>query len=120
VNTTAEAYQQHVGDAYKGAATSTYGEVADELKALEEKIAARRDAVNAYRKQYDIVSMEHRENDVFADIEGLSQSYTLANERLEKAKGRLDALKNGKAVIRAKDDPTLADLQQRVSTLREQ
>jgi uncharacterized protein involved in exopolysaccharide biosynthesis len=120
VNTIAEAYQQHVADAYKGAATSTYGAVTDELKALEAKIEAKRDAVNAYRKQYDIVSMEHKENDVLADIEGLSQSYTLANERLEKAKGRLDALKTGKAVVRAKDDPTLADLQQRVSILREQ
>ena len=120
VNTTAEAYQQHVADAYKGAATSTYGEVADELKALEGKIEAKRDAVNAYRKQYDIVSMEHKENDVLADIEGLSQSYTLANERLEKAKGRLDALKTGKAVVRAKHEPTLADLQQRLSMLREQ
>src|SRR6516165_1396378 len=120
VNTIAEAYQQHVADAYKGAATSNYGEIADELKALEAKIEAKRDAVNAYRTQYDIVSMEHKENDVLADIEGLSQSYTLANERLEKAKGRLDALKTGKAVVRAKDDPTLADLQQRVSMLREQ
>jgi uncharacterized protein involved in exopolysaccharide biosynthesis len=120
VNTIAEAYQQHVADAYRGAAVSSYGEVADELKALETKITAKRDAVNAFRKQYDIVSMEHRENDVLADIEGLSQSYTLANERLEKAKGRLDALKNGKAVVRAKDDPTLADLQQRVTVLREQ
>jgi hypothetical protein len=120
VNTIAEVYQQHVADAYKGAATSTYGEVADELKALQEKITAKRDAVNAFRNQYDIVSMEHKENDVLADIEGLSQSYTLANERLEKAKGRLDALKTGKAVVRAKDDPTLADLQQRVTVLREQ
>jgi succinoglycan biosynthesis transport protein ExoP len=120
VNTIVESYEQHVADAYKGAASNTYGEVADELKALEEKITAKRDAVNAFRKQYDIVSMEHRENDVLADIEGLSQSYTLANERLEKAKGRLDALKTSKAVIRAKDDPTLADLQQRVTVLREQ
>jgi polysaccharide biosynthesis transport protein len=64
--------------------------------------------------------MEHKENDVLADIEGLSQSYTLANERLEKAKGRLDALKTGKAVVRAKDEPALADLQQRISILREQ
>jgi uncharacterized protein involved in exopolysaccharide biosynthesis len=120
VNTIAESYEQHVADAYKGAASNTYGEVADELKALEEKITAKRDAVNAFRKQYDIVSMEHKENDVLADIEGLSQSYTLANERLQKAKGRLDALKAGKAVVRTKDDPTLADLQQRVTVLREQ
>jgi polysaccharide biosynthesis transport protein len=120
VNTVAEAYQHHVAEAYKGAAATTYGEVTEELKGLEAKIEVRRDAVNSYRKQYDIVSMEHKENDVLADIEGLSQSYTLANERLEKAKGRLDALKTGKAVVRAKDDPTLADLQQRVSALREQ
>jgi polysaccharide biosynthesis transport protein len=120
VNTIVETYQQHVADAYRDAAAKSSGEVADELKALETKITAKREAVNAFRKQYDIVSMEHKENDVLADIEGLSQSYTLANERLEKAKGRLDALKAGKAVVRAKDDPTLADLQQRVTVLREQ
>jgi succinoglycan biosynthesis transport protein ExoP len=120
VNTTVETYQQHVADAYRDAAANSSAQVADELKALEAKITAKREAVNAFRKQYDIVSMEHKENDVLADIEGLSQSYTLANERLEKARGRLDALKAGKAVVRAKDDPTLADLQQRVTVLREQ
>jgi polysaccharide biosynthesis transport protein len=120
VNTVADAYRQHISDAYKGVATNTYGEVADELKALEKKVSVKRDAVNAFSKRYDIVSMEHKENDVLADIEGLSESYTDANERLAKAQGRLDALKNGKAVIHAKDDPTLADLQQRVSVLREQ
>jgi uncharacterized protein involved in exopolysaccharide biosynthesis len=101
VNTVADAYRQHVADAYKGLATSTYGEVGDELRALEAKVAAKRDAVNAFGKRYDIVSMEHKENDVLANIEGLSESYTSANERLAKAQGRLDALKNGKAVIHA-------------------
>jgi uncharacterized protein involved in exopolysaccharide biosynthesis len=120
VNTVADAYRQHVANAYKGLVTNTYGEVADEVQALENKLAAKRDAVNAFRKRYDIVSMEHKENDVLADIEGLSQSYTEANQRLAKAEGRLDALKSGKAVLHAKDDPTLADLQQRVSVLREQ
>jgi polysaccharide biosynthesis transport protein len=120
VNSVSQAYQQHIVSAYKGAAANTYGQVSDELKSLEAKIAARRNAVNAFRKQYDIVSIEHKENDVLADIQGLSESYTLANERFEKAKGRLDALRTGKAVIHAKDDPTLADLQQRVSVLREQ
>lgn len=120
VNRVAAAYRQHVADAYKGLATNTYDEVTGELKALENKISAKRDAVNAFGKRYDIVSMEHKENDVLADIEGLSESYTDANERLAKAQGRLDALKNGKAVTHAKDDPTLADLQQRVSVLREQ
>ena len=124
VNTIVQAYQQHVADVYKGLATSTYAEVNDEVRALDSKVAAKREAVNAFRTRYDIVSMEHKENDVLADIEGLSQSYTDANERLAKAKGRLQALRNsaaaGKSVVRAKDDPTIADLEQRVSALREQ
>ncbi len=124
VNTVAEAYRQHVADAYKGLATNTYGEVSTEIRALDDEVAAKRNAVNAFRSRYDIVSMEHKENDVLANIEGLSQSYTDANQRLAKAQGHLQALTNaaaaGKAVIRAKDDPTIADLEQRVSVLREQ
>jgi polysaccharide biosynthesis transport protein len=124
VNTIVEAYQQHVANAYKGIATSTYAEVNDEVRALDSKIAAKREAINTFRKRYDIVSMEHNENDVLANIEGLSQSYTDANERLAKAKGRLQALRISAAAGivggRAKDDPTLADLEQRVSALREQ
>jgi succinoglycan biosynthesis transport protein ExoP len=124
VNTVTEAYRDHVADSYKGLATNTYGEVGDELAALEREVAAKRDAINAFRNRYDIVSMEHKENDVLANIEGLSQTYTDANERLAKAQGHLQALRNsiaaGKAVIRAKDDPRIADLEQRVSVLREQ
>jgi polysaccharide biosynthesis transport protein len=124
VNTVAEAYQQHVSEAYRGLATSTYGEVSAEAQALSQEVAAKRDTINAFRSLYDIVSMEHKENDVLANIDGLSQSYTDANERLAKAQGHLQALKNaiaaGKAVVRAKDDPTIADLEQRASALREQ
>jgi polysaccharide biosynthesis transport protein len=124
VNTVAEAYRQHVAEAYKGFATNTYGEVSAEIRALDDEVGAKRDAINVFRSRYDIVSMEHKENDVLANIEGLSQSYTDANERLAKAQGHLQALTNaaaaGKAVIRAKDDPTIADLEQRVSVLREQ
>ena len=124
VNTVAEAYRQHVADAYKGIATSTYAEVNDEVRALDSKVTAQRAAINAFRNRYDIVSMEHNENDVLANIEGLSQSYTDANERLAKAKGRLQALRisaaTGNVGARAKDDPTLADLEQRASALREQ
>ena len=124
LNTVTEAYRNHIADSYKGLASTTYSEVSDELRTLEGEVAAKRDAINAFRNRYDIVSMEHKENDVLANIEGLSQTYTEANERLAKAQGRLQALRNsiaaGKAVIRAKDDPTLADLEQRTSVLREQ
>jgi len=124
VNTVAEAYRQHISDAYRGLATNTYGEVSDEIRRLDAEVAAKRDVINVFRARYDIVSIEHKENDVLANIEGLSQSYTDANEHLAKAQGHLQALRNavaaGKAVVRAKDDPTIADLEQRVSVLREQ
>lgn len=124
VNTVAQAYRQHVADAYKSLAVSTTGEVGDEIRALDKEVTGKRQAINAFRDRYDIVSMEHKENDVLADIEGLSESYTDANEKLAKAQGHLQALRSsiaaGKAVFRAKDDPTLADLQQRASVAREQ
>jgi hypothetical protein len=54
----------------------------------------------------------------------LSQSFTEAKNRQAKAQARLQALQNsataGKAVVRGKDDPVLADIEQRASVLREQ
>jgi uncharacterized protein involved in exopolysaccharide biosynthesis len=123
VNTVVEAYRQHVADVYKGSASSTYGAVNDEVSALGKEVAAKREAIDAFRARYDIVSIEHKENDVLAQIEGLSQSYTDANQRRAKAQARLQALRNsvaaGKAVVRPKDDPTLVEMTQRASELRE-
>jgi uncharacterized protein involved in exopolysaccharide biosynthesis len=120
VNSVIDTYRRHVADAYNAFTTNASSEVAGEAKMLETKVAAQREVVNEFRKRYDIVSIEHRENEVLADIDGLSKSYTEATQRLAKAQGHLDALKSGKAVIHAKDDPTLAALQQRASVLREQ
>ena len=68
--------------------------------------------------------MEHKENDVLADIEGLSQSYTEANGRLAKAQAHLQTLRaavaDGKGIVKEKDDPMLTDLEHRVSGLQEQ
>ncbi|HEX3483696.1 MAG TPA: tyrosine-type recombinase/integrase, partial [Micropepsaceae bacterium] len=56
--------------------------------------------------------------------EGLNKAYGDANERVAKAQGQLQAIKDsvaaGKLTVRAKDDPTLADIEQRASALREQ
>lgn len=124
VNAVAQTYRQHVASAYETLTAGTTGEVADEIRALDREVSAKRRDADAFRDRYDIVSIEHKENDVLADIEGLSESYTDANERLAKAQGHLQALRNsiaaGTAVFRAKDDPTLADLQQRVSVALEQ
>src|SRR5947209_18818241 len=95
--------------AYRGSAISSYSDVKDEIGKLDLEIQARRQAVDAFRAQYDIVSMEHKENDVLAQIAGLNQSYTEARNRLAKAQAHLQALRNsidaGTLVVRPKDDP---------------
>src|SRR5437660_1273697 len=124
VNTVIDAYREQMAAAYRGSAISGYSDVKDEIGKLDLEIQARRQAVDAFRAQYDIVSMEHKENDVLAQIAGLSQSYTEARNRLAKAQAHLQALRNsidaGTLVVRPKDDPVLTDIEQRASVLREQ
>ena len=124
VNSVIDAYRQHVADVYKGSATSTYGEINDEISKLDQEVTAKRQAVDAFQARYDIVSIEHKENDVLAQINGLSLAYTTAKDRQAKAQAQLQALQNsvsaGKAIVRAKDNPTLANIEQRASLLHEQ
>jgi polysaccharide biosynthesis transport protein len=124
INTVIELYREQMATAYRGSAISSYSDVKDEIGKLDQEIQAKRQAVDTFRAQHDIVSIEHKENDVLAQITGLSQSYTEARNRLAKAQAHLRALRNsidaGKLVVRPKDDPVLTDIEQRASVLREQ
>jgi polysaccharide biosynthesis transport protein len=123
-NSVIDAYRQHIAEAYKAHAFATYDDLNKEISELKNTVAQRRQEVDAFRARYDIVSIEHKENDVLTQIERLSQSYTEANSELAKAQAYFQSLKAaavaGKGVVKAKDDPTLADLERRVSVLREQ
>jgi succinoglycan biosynthesis transport protein ExoP len=124
LNTVVEVYREEIAAVYRDSAISSYNDVKDEIGKLGQEIHAKRQAVDSFRAQYDIVSMEHKENDVLAQIAGLSQSYTEARNRLAKAQAHLQAVRNsieaGKLVVRPKDDPVLTDIEQRASVLREQ
>jgi polysaccharide biosynthesis transport protein len=120
LNALVDAYRARVERSYKALAADTVAQATAEAGVLAGKIAAQRAEVDAWRERYDIVSLEHRENAVLADIDGLSRSYNDANEKLARAQGRVDALRHGQAVVHAEDDPTLADLQRRGSMLQEQ
>ena len=124
INTVIDVYREQIAAAYRSSAVTSYSDVKDEIGKLDQEIRAKRQAVDAFRTQYDIVSIEHKENDVLAQIAGLSQSYTEAKNRLAKAQAHLQALQHsiesGKVVARPKDDPVLADIEQRASVLREQ
>ncbi|HXJ02438.1 MAG TPA: tyrosine-type recombinase/integrase [Micropepsaceae bacterium] len=124
VNGVAAVYRERVSDSFKERTASTSADVGDEAQNLHKQVEEKQRALDVFRERYDIVSLNRNENDVLAKIEGLNRTYSEANEQVAKTEGRLQALKQsaaeGKNVVRAKDDPTLADIEQRISALREQ
>ncbi len=96
----------------------------DEVKRLEATVAAKRRDVEAFRLRNDIVSLQRDENEVLARVRNLSTSLSAANDRVAAAEGKARALSEsaaaGKAAVRARDDPTLANLEQRASQIREE
>ena len=124
VNAVALAYRQQVLEGFKNRATTTYEDVRAEAKLLREEVLAKQSALESYRARYEIVSLERNENGILAKIEGLNRSYAESNDQLAKAQGRLQALRGsvaaGKLIVSAKNNPTLANIEQRTSELREQ
>ncbi len=96
----------------------------EQLTALEEKIAAKRQELDEFRRRYDIASLERSENDVLARLNGLTKTLNQLSEEEVKAKARLEAIRtaiaNGKPVVPQEDSRTLAALEARAQALREE
>ncbi len=119
-----EVYREHIAQAYVGAASEAAARADEEVARLADSVAAKRDAVEDFRVRNGIISPEREENNILAEMQGLAASQKDANKRLLEAEGRLESLRaaaaEGKGVVRARDNPTLASLEQRASTLREE
>ncbi len=123
VNAVTDSYRRRVADSYAANAASADAGLIDEEKSLAADMAAKQTIVEAYRKRYDIISLERNENQVLAKLNGLNNTYNDANAKLAAATGQLEAARKGaqgQGAYSAKDDPTLADLEQRASKIREQ
>lgn len=96
----------------------------DEARRLEESVMAKREALKHFGGQHQIVSLERDENDVLARVRGQMTALNTAEEKLTTAEGSLKSLQDAAAAggvpVRAKDNPTLANLEQRASQLREE
>ncbi len=124
INAIIDVYRAFLDEAYQGTAGDALARAEDEAKKLEATVAAKRREVEAYRLKYNIVSLERGENEILARVKNQSTSLATANERVATAEGKLRSLTEsaaaGKTVVRARDDPTLASLEQRVSQAREE
>ncbi len=118
-----EAYREQVASNYRRAASETIALAVEETTKLEAGVAEKRREMEAFRVRYNIVSPEREENSALAEMQGLAKNTKDAHKRVAEAEGRLNALHaaaaEGKSVVRARDDPTIANLEQRASQARE-
>jgi succinoglycan biosynthesis transport protein ExoP len=123
VNTIAAVYREQIAGAYKDQVANTDANVTDEARNLHAQVLAKQRALDAFRDRYDIVSLDRKENDVLAKIDGLNRTYTESNQLLAKAQGNVEGLKEaaaaGKPVTRPRDDATISAIELQISTLRE-
>ncbi len=123
LNGIVEVYRGRLIDAYRSASSEATAQADAEVKRLEATVAAKRRAVEEFRTRNNIVSLQRDENQVLARVRNQSTTLSTANERVATADGKLralmDAVAAGKAVVRARDNPTLANIEQRASQAQE-
>ena len=123
LNALIEAYSRQTFESYATSTSSENETLRQELDYLERRLAEKTKTLDEFRRSADIVSGERDENQILARVKGLSVSLNLAGEKVAQAEGRVrslrDSLAAGKAVVRARDNPTLAALESRASQLRE-
>jgi uncharacterized protein involved in exopolysaccharide biosynthesis len=119
VDTIVAAYQARLEETYKALAANADAGVGEELRLLDEKVAAKRAEVDAFRARYDIVSLERDENQVLSRVRGLATALNEANDRVATAEGHLQALRETTAgPAHARDNATVADMERRASEMR--
>jgi uncharacterized protein involved in exopolysaccharide biosynthesis len=115
-------YQASLGDRFKSGSVTALAEARDEADKLDAAVRDKRLEVDTYRAQNNIVSTERDENEVLSAVKGVGASLNAANEKVVAAEAKLAALKEAEAaghtVVRARDNPTLAALEQQASALR--
>ena len=124
VNLLTDVYREHLASAYKTSVGSGNTQLRDEIRLLDQQVAAKRQEVEAFRARYDIVSAERDENQLLSTVKGLGESLNDANADVAAAEGHLRAVRNaiaaGEVLGGPKNNPTLADIEKRGSQLREQ
>ena len=95
-----------------------------QYEALGEKLTQKREELDEFRKDNEILSIGRDENQVLARLKGLNDSLNTAIEEEIKARARLDAInaaiERGQTVVPDQDKRSLTQLETRAQELREQ
>jgi succinoglycan biosynthesis transport protein ExoP len=123
LNAIVDLYRDRIAGDYRGSSSEVIARADEEARKLEATVATKRRDVENFRLRHNIVSLDRGENEVLARVRNMSTALGTANDRVAAAEGKLRSLTEsaaaGKSVVRARDDPTLANLEQRTSQARE-
>ncbi len=124
VNEVIATYKEQLAKAYRDTSGEALAQVDEELAKLATRVAAKRKAVDEFSIRHNVVSLEREENEMLSRVRGAGAALNNANEKLANAEGKLRSLEEaaaqGRSVVRARDNPTLANLEQRASQIREE
>lgn len=99
-------------------------EIADQLQRIDRQVAEKRNEVDRFRLQHDILSTESADNQAHARLQGLNKSLNSALEEEVKAKAKLDtilaAISRNEVVVPEEDTRAMAVLLQQAEKLREE
>jgi polysaccharide biosynthesis transport protein len=116
-------YQTKVGERFVDSSTKALDQARDETDRYKTAILKLRGEIEGFRNRHGIVSKERDENEATARAKGLNAAINAAEEKAIAAQSKLGSLRAaiaaGKGATRAKDNPTLASLEQRLSQARE-
>ncbi len=123
VNAVIGTYKERLEQSYRDTSGEALERINDELAKVQARVAEKRRLAEAFRQRHDVVSLEREENQLLARTRGQATALNNANEKLATAEGRLRSLEEaaaqGRSVVRARDNPTLANMEQRASQIRE-
>ena len=124
VNTVIEVYREQQASTGDSAMEKQLLDARETLRVMDERVAERQAAVEAFRVRSSIVSSERGENQTLARLKGQGESVAKNDEREAAAAGRVRALEQaaaeGKRAASAKDNPTVANMEARLSQMREE
>lgn len=99
-------------------------EITDQLRRIDRQVAEKRNEVDGFRLQHDILSTESADNQAHARLQGLNKSLNSALEDEVKAKAKLDtilaAISRNEVVVPEEDTRSMAVLLQQAEKLREE
>jgi polysaccharide biosynthesis transport protein len=124
LNQLIEIYQNQLSARFVDSSSEALEQARAEKAKYQSAILQGRGELELFRVKFGIVSQEREENELTARARGLNNALNAAEEKTIAAQTKLRSLRAaiaaGKAVTRAKDNPTLAGMEQRLSLAREE